>query len=63
MTVNEFVINMAKAGFTGTFRATNGDMTIRGTINPDGTIEKVKVRSVDESRRMIKEMFDDKRGA
>lgn len=62
MTVNEFIKSMAAAGFDGSFRATNGEHTFRGTINKDGTISKLKVQSVNESRQKIKEMFgDDKR--
>lgn len=62
MTVNEFIKSMAAAGFDGSFRATNGEHTFRGTINTDGTISKLKVQSVNESRQKIKEMFgDDKR--
>jgi hypothetical protein len=53
MSVNEFIKNMAAAGFTGSFRASNGEQSFRGTINSDGTIEKVKVRSVAESRAEI----------
>ena len=58
MSVNEFINNMAKAGFTGIFRATNGEMTIRGTIYADGSIRKYKVVSAEESRAKIKEMMD-----
>ena len=53
MSVNEFIKNLAAAGFTGSFRASNGEQSFRGTINSDGTIEKVKVRSVAESRAEI----------
>jgi hypothetical protein len=61
VTVNEFIKNMASQGFTGKFRATNGEHTFVGTINPDGSISKVRVQSAEESRAKIKEMFDDKR--
>ena len=53
MSVNEFIKNMAASGFTGSFRASNGEQSFRGTINSDGTIEKVKVRTVAESRAEI----------
>jgi hypothetical protein len=53
MSVNEFIKNMAAAGFTGVFRASNGEQSYHGTINSNGTIEKVKVRSVAESRAEI----------
>lgn len=58
MSVNEFINKMAEAGFTGNFRATNGEQTFRGTIFVDGTIRKYKVQSVSESRAKIKEMMD-----
>lgn len=61
MSVNNFINNMAAAGFTGTFRATNGEMTIRGTIHVDGSIEKFKVVSAAESRAKIKEMMNEQR--
>lgn len=57
MTVNEFIKNMAAAGFTGDFRATNGEHTFRGSIAEGGVISKVKVQTVEESRNKIKEMF------
>lgn len=57
MSINEFIKNMAAAGFDGNFRATNGEYTFRGTINTDGTITKIKVQSSDESRQKIKEMY------
>ena len=52
---------MAEAGFTGTFRASNGEMTIRGTISENGEIKKYRVATAEESRAKIKEMFDDQR--
>lgn len=53
MSVNEFIKNMAAAGFTGSFRASNGEQSYRGTINNDGTIDKIKVKTVAESRAEI----------
>lgn len=53
MSVNEFIKKMAAAGFTGSFRASNGEQSYRGTINDDGTIDKIKVRTVAESRAEI----------
>ena len=61
MTVNEFITKMAEAGFTGTFRASNGEMTIRGTISENGEIKKYRVATAEECRAKIKEMFDDQR--
>jgi len=61
VSVNEFIKSMAAEGFSGTFRATNGEHTYRGSIE-DGKISTVKVQSVSESQAKIKELFgDDKR--
>lgn len=57
MTVNEFIKNMAAAGFDGTFRATNGEHTYRGTIS-DGKVSTIKVQSVAESQRKIRELLN-----
>lgn len=57
MTVNEFLKSLAEAGFTGSFRATNEEYTFCGTINPDCTITKIKVQTVEESRRKINDML------
>jgi hypothetical protein len=52
---------MAAEGFSGTFRATNGEHTYRGSIE-DGKISTMKVQSVSESQAKIKELLgDDKR--
>lgn len=56
-TVNQFIKEMAAAGFTGNFVATNNEQTYKGTINKDGTIKTVRVQTVDESRRKIKEIL------
>lgn len=58
MSVNEFITKMAEAGFTGTFRASNGELTIRGTISEGGEIKKYRVATAEESRAKIKEMMD-----
>jgi hypothetical protein len=58
MSVNEFIVKMAEAGFTGTFRASNGELTIRGTISEGGEIKKYRVATAAESRAKIKEMMD-----
>lgn len=59
--VNEFIKEMAAAGFDGSFRATNGEHTYRGTIG-DGKVSTIKVQSVAESQRKIRELLgDDKR--
>lgn len=59
--VNQFIKEMAEAGFDGSFRATNGEHTYRGTIG-DGKVSTIKVQSVAESQRKIREILgDDKR--
>jgi hypothetical protein len=57
--VNEFIKNMAAAGFDGSFRATNGEHTYRGTIG-NGKVSTIKVQSVAESQRKIRELLGDK---
>lgn len=57
MSVNEFIKNMAAAGFTGGFRATNGEQSYRGSIEAGGKISTIKVQTVAESREKIKEML------
>ena len=57
MTVNEFLKDMAAAGFSGSFRATNGKQTFRGSIE-DGKISTIKVQTVSESRAKIGEIFN-----
>ena len=61
MTINEFVKSMADAGFEFEFRAQSGDLTIVGEsiMCADGkcTITKRNVRSTNESRAMIRDMF------
>jgi hypothetical protein len=57
MSVNQFIKNMAAAGFTGEFKATNGEQTYRGSIEVGGKISTIKVQSVEESRRKIQEML------
>jgi hypothetical protein len=46
---------MKAAGFTGKFRATDGTRVITGEI------ETVKVKTSDESRQKIKDMFKNAR--
>lgn len=57
MTVNKFLKSMAEAGFNGSFRATNGELTYRGTID-NGKISTVKVQTVAESRAKIGEILN-----
>jgi hypothetical protein len=58
VSVNEFIKSMASAGFSGSFRATNGEHTYRGTIE-NGKVSTVKVQSVAESQRKIRELLGD----
>ena len=51
---------MKAAGFTGKFRATDGTRVITGEITQD-KIETVKVKTSDESRQKIKDMFKNAR--
>jgi hypothetical protein len=57
MSVNEFIKNMAAAGFTGSFRATNGEQSYRGSIDANGKISTIKVQTVAESRDKINRML------
>lgn len=56
-TCNQWLQEMKAAGFYGTFRATNGDQVITGEIKKSGEVETVKVKTAEQSRREIKEMF------
>jgi hypothetical protein len=57
MTINEFIKSMAAEGFTGDFRATNGEHTYRGSIDSDGVIKTVKVQTIAESKEKINGIF------
>lgn len=48
---------MKAAGFTGKFKATNGDQVITGEIKESGDIETRKVATSAESRQAIKNIF------
>jgi hypothetical protein len=56
-TVNQFLKEMAEVGFTGNFVATNNQQTYKGTINADKTISVMKVQTVEESKRKIRELL------
>jgi hypothetical protein len=58
MTCNQFVRAMADAGFSFTYRATNGDVVINGEVKSSGETTAVKSKSVTQSRREIKELFE-----
>ncbi len=57
MSVNEFIKSMAAAGFTGSFKATNGEQSYRGSIEDGGKISTIKVKTVEQSRAEIKDML------
>lgn len=62
--INQFIKEMADAGFTFDYRATNGEMTFIGNCVKSGSqyvIEHKRVQTVDESRSKIKEILNDKR--
>lgn len=58
--VNQFIKEMAESWAdtdkVWNFRATNGEHTYRGTIE-DGKVSTIKVQSVAESQRKIREML------
>lgn len=59
-TISEFLKEMAEAGFTFDYRATNGEMTFVGKCVKSGSEYKIthkKVQTVAESRAKIKEML------
>lgn len=57
MSVNEFIKSMAAAGFTGSFRASNGEQSYRGSIEDGGKISTIKVKTIEQSRAEIKDML------
>jgi hypothetical protein len=57
MTANEFIKSMAAEGFTGEFRATNGEHTYRGSIDSNGVVKAIRVQTVSESKQKINEIF------
>lgn len=54
---NDFIQSMKAAGFTGKFRATQGNQTFTGEIKKDLSIVVEKITSSDDSRQKIKDMF------
>lgn len=57
MSCNDWLKSMKAAGFTGKFRATNGDQVIVGEIKESGEVETKKVATSAESRQAIKNLF------
>lgn len=59
-TVSQFLKEMAQAGFTFDYRATNGEMTFVGKCQKSGAdyvITHKRVQTVDESKRKIKDIL------
>jgi len=56
-TVNEFIKSLAANGLHGEFRATSEGVTYKGTIKEDGSITTIKVQTVAESQKKIKEIL------
>jgi hypothetical protein len=62
-TINQFLKEMAQAGFTFDYRATNGEMTFVGKCvrsGADYTITHRKVENSKESMRKIRDILNDK---
>jgi ribosomal protein L20A (L18A) len=59
-TCNQFIKEMKEAGFSFTYRATNGTQTFTGEVKANGESEVKAVKSSEQSRQEIKQLF--KRG-
>ena len=59
-TINQFIKEMADAGFTFDYRASNGEVTFVGKCVKSGSeyvVTHRKVQTANESRSKIKEML------
>jgi hypothetical protein len=56
-TCNQFIKEMRDAGFSFTYRATNGTQTFTGEVKASGEIELKAVKTVAQSRAEIKQLF------
>lgn len=56
-TCNQFVKEMKEAGFSFTYRATNGEQTFVGEVKANGEAEVKAVKTVAQSRAEIKQLF------
>jgi len=59
-TINQFIKEMADAGFTFDYRASNDEVTFVGKCVKSGSeyvVTHRKVQTADESRNKIKEIF------
>ena len=60
-TCNQFIQEMKAVGFSFTYRATNGTQTFTGEVKADGKTTTVRITPTEESRRKIKEMYENKK--
>lgn len=56
-TCNQFIKEMKEAGFSFTYRATNGTQTFTGEVKANGETEVKVVKTVAQSRAEIKQLF------
>lgn len=56
-TCNQFIKEMKEAGFSFTYRATNGTQTFTGEVKARGETEVRAVKTVAQSRAEIKQLF------
>ncbi|PPD48355.1 MAG: hypothetical protein CTY14_02005 [Methylotenera sp.] len=56
-TCNQFIKEMRDAGFSFTYRATNGTQTFTGEVKASGETEVKAVKTVAQSRAEIKQLF------
>lgn len=57
MSCNDFVKSMAAAGFSFSYIATNGEITVRGEKNTGVDRPPVVSKPVSQSRQEIRDMF------
>lgn len=56
-TCNQFIKEMKEAGFSFTYRATNGTQTFTGEVKASGETEVRAVKTAAQSRAEIKQLF------
>jgi len=56
-TCNQFIKEMRDAGFSFTYRATNGTQTFTGEVKASGESEVKAVKTAAQSRAEIKQLF------
>jgi len=57
MSCNDFIKSMKVAGFSFTYKATNGTQTFTGEVKASGGSEVKAVKTAAESRAAIKQLF------